>query len=417
MPKLLKIFAELPALKHRNYKIYLSGQFVSLIGTWMQQLAMGWMVYRLTHSAFWLGVSGFSSQIPMFLFGLFAGVIVDHVDRHKLLIWTQSLSALQAFILAALTISGKINLTELIILNFTLGLINCFDITGRQSFVIQMIKNKADLPNAIALNSSVVNMTRLIGPAIAGASIAVFGEGICFLLNGLSYIAVLIALFTIKVDKVKKLHFNVKKIFENISIGYHSTFGNSSIGAVIIFVAFISFFGAPFMNLLPALAASINGGGAHTLGWLSASAGLGSLVGALYLAYRKGPPDLAGIIAFGGLNLSAFMVVLYFVHSMPLILVAIFMTGLGMMLQMSSTNAVIQTLVDDDKRGRVMSFLTLGLFGSAPFGSLLMGFMAEHFGLEITFLINGTICFVGAYIFSNRASRINTHIIAHVQTN
>jgi MFS family permease len=170
----------LPALKHRNYKVYLSGQFISLIGTWMQQIAMSWLVFRLTNSAFWLGISGFASQIPMFLFGLFAGVIVDHVDRHKLLFWTQGLSALQAFILAALTFSGKINLTQLIILNFTLGMINCFDITGRQSFVIQMIKNKKDLPNAIAINSSIVNMTRLIGPAIAGATIAAVGEAMCF---------------------------------------------------------------------------------------------------------------------------------------------------------------------------------------------------------------------------------------------
>lgn len=404
-----------PALKHRNYKIYLSGQFVSLIGTWMQQLAMSWMVYRLTNSAFWLGVSGFSSQIPMFIFGLFAGVIVDHVDRHKLLIWTQSLSALQAFALAALTFSGKINLTELIILNFSLGMINCFDITGRQSFVVQMIKKREDLPNAIALNSSVVNMTRLIGPAIAGAAIASVGEGMCFLLNGISYIAVLIALFSIKVDKVKKKTFNVHKIFESIKDGYHSTFDNPSISAVIVFVAFISFFGTPYINVLPALAASMPNGGAHTLGWISAATGLGSLVGALFLAYRKGPPDLGAIIAFGGLNVGTFLIVLSRVHSLPFVLVSVFMTGLGMMLQMSSTNTIIQTLVEDDKRGRVISFLTLGLFGTAPFGSLLMGSMAEHMGLATTFLINGSICLVGAYLFIKQATKINSHIIAHVQ--
>lgn len=404
-----------PALKHRNYKIYLSGQFVSLIGTWMQQLAMSWMVYRLTNSAFWLGVSGFSSQIPMFIFGLFAGVIVDHVDRHKLLIWTQSLSAIQAFILAGLTLSGKINLTELIILNLTLGLINCFDITGRQSFVVQMIKNREDLPNAVALNSSIVNMTRLIGPAIAGVAIASVGEGMCFLLNGISYIAVLIALFSIKVDKVKKKKFNAKKILESISVGYQSTFNNPSIKAVIIFVAFISFFGTPYTNLYPALAASLHKGGAHTLGMISAAAGLGSLVGALYLAYRKGPPDLGAIIAFGGLNVGAFIIAISLVHELPLVLFSVFMTGLGMMLQMSSTNAIIQLLAEDDKRGRVMSFLTLGLFGSAPFGSLLMGSMAQHLGLPTTLLINGVICLIGAYFFIRQAPRINAHVVEHVQ--
>jgi MFS family permease len=406
-----------PALKHRNYKIYLTGQFVSLIGTWMQQLAMSWMVYKLTNSAFWLGVSGFSSQIPLFIFGLFAGVIVDHVDRHKLLIWTQSLSALQAFILAALTFSGKINLTELIILNISLGCINCFDITGRQSFVVQMVKNKKDLPNAIALNSSIVNLTRLIGPAIAGASIAIVGEGACFLINGLSYIAVLIALFSIKVDKIKSKKFNAKKIFESISIGYHATFGNSSIKAVILFVAFISFFGSPYFTLFPALAASLPNGGAHTLGWISSATGLGSLVGALYLAYRKGPPDLGGIIAFGGLNMGVFLMVLSRVSDLPFVLLAVFMAGFGIMLQMSSTNTIIQTLAEDEIRGRVISFLTLGLFGTAPFGSLLMGFMAEHLGLGTTFLINGTFCTIGSYFFIKQANSINAHIIEHVKNN
>lgn len=381
----------------------------------MQQLAMSWMIYRLTNSAFWLGIAGFASQIPMFLFGLFAGVIVDHVDRHKLLIWTQTFSALQAFTLAALTFSGKITLTQLIILNFTLGIINCFDITGRQSFVIQLIKDKKDLPNAIAINSSIVNMTRLIGPAIAGATIASVGEGMCFLLNGFSYIAVLLALFHIKVDKVKKLQFNVKKIFENINIGYHSTFDNPSISAVIIFVAFTCFFGTPYINLIPALAAKLPNGGAHIFGWISASTGLGSLVGALYLSYRKGPPDLGGIIGIGALNMGFFLVLLSRVHNLGLVLFAVFMIGLGMMLQLSSTNTVIQTLVEDDKRGRVISFLTLALFGTSPFGSLLMGSMAEHLGLEKTFFINGIICFIGALFFIKKSTKINAHIIAHIQ--
>ena len=404
-----------PALKHRNYKIYISGQFISLIGTWMQQLAMSWMIFRLTNSAFWLGVSGFASQIPLFLFGLFAGAIVDRVDRHKLLIWTQSLSAIQAFILAGLTFSGKINLTQLIILNVTLGIINCFDITGRQSFVVQLIKNKKDLPNAIAINSSVVNMTRLIGPAVAGATIAFVGEGMCFLLNGLSYISVLIALFNIKVDKVKKLKFNINKIFENIIVGHRSTFENPSISIIIQFVAFTCFFATPYVNFLPALSAKFPNGGAHFLGWISASTGLGSLLAALYLAYRKGPPDLGGVIGFGALIMGLSLASLAFFHNFILVLFIVFMIGFGMMLQLISTNTVIQTLVDDDKRGRVMSFLTFALFGFSPFGSLLMGAMSEHLNLDYTFLINGIICFIGSLYFIKRAPKINAHIIAHVQ--
>lgn len=406
----------LPALKHRNYRVYLSGQFVSLIGTWMQQLAMSWMVYRLTKSALWLGIAGFSSQIPMFIFGLFAGVIVDHVDRHKLLIWTQTLSALQAFTLAALTFSGKITLTQLIILEFTLGVVNCFDITGRQSFVIQLVKDKKDLPNAIALNSSIVNMSRLIGPAIAGATIAAVGEGVCFLINGLSYIAVLTALFHIKVEKVKKLHFDVKKIFQNIRVGYHSTFDNPTIGTVLIFLAFMCFFATPYINFIPALASKLPNGGAHALGWISASTGLGSLVGAIYLSSRKGPPDLGKIIGFAALNTGFFLVMLSQVHSLFLVMMVVFMIGLGVMLQLASTNTVIQTMVEDDKRGRVISFLTLALFGTAPFGSLAMGTFAEHTSLETTFLINGIICFTGALFFIQKGARINKHILAHAQT-
>ncbi len=403
-----------PALKHRNYRIYLSGQLISLTGTWMQQLAMSWMVFRLTHSAFWLGISGFSSQIPMFFFGLFAGAIVDHIDRHKLLIWTQSLSAIQAFILAALTFSGKINIYELIALNFSLGLINCFDITGRQSFVIQMVKNRTDLPNAIALNSSVVNLTRLIGPAIAAIAVASLGEGMCFLLNGFSYLAVLIALFSIKVEKVKTAVLDFQKIFNYISEGYHATFKNPSIKLVIIFVGFISFFGSPFINILPAIAAQLPGGGVHTLGWISASTGFGSLVGALYLAYRRGPPELAKIICTGGLLMGIFLIALSLSANLPAVLICVFITGLGMMLQLSSTNAVIQSLVEDDKRARVISFLTLALFGAGPFGSLLMGYLAEHIGLSKTFLINGTLCVLGGIFFAKKAVSINEHIHAHL---
>lgn len=405
----------LPALKHRNYKIYISGQFISLVGTWMQQLAMSWMVFRLTNSAFWLGVSGFASQVPMFFFGLFAGVIVDHIDRHKLLLWTQGLSALQALILAALTFTGKITLFQLITLNFTLGLINCFDITGRQSFVIQLIKDKKDLPNAIAINSTIVNMTRLIGPAIAGATIAVVGEGMCFLINGVSYIAVLIALFNIKIDKVKSIKFNFKNIFDHIHIGYHSTFKNPSIAAVIYFVAFMCFFGSPYINFMPALAAKLSNNGAHVLGWITTSTGLGSLVGALYLAVRKGPPDLAIIIGVGGVLTGLFLLLLAFAHSLILVLIFVFMIGLGIMLQLSSTNTVIQTLVEDGKRGRVLSFLTLALFGTTPFGSLLMGAMTNHISLEKTFLYAGIICFIGSLYFMKKTIRINAHIISHVQ--
>ena len=403
-----------PALKHRNYKIYRTGQMVSLVGTWMQQLAMSWMVYRLTNSAFWLGIAGFSSQIPMFFFGLFAGLIVDHVDRHKLLVWTQSLSALQAFTLAFLTISGRINLTDLIVLNFSLGLINCFDITGRQSFVIQMVKDRADLPNAIALNSSVVNLTRLIGPAIAGAAIASLGEGMCFLLNGASYLAVLLALFSIRVDKINSPRFDVKKIFKNIEEGYHATFKNESIRSIIILAAIISFFGSPFINILPAVAAKLPNGGAKTLGWISAATGLGSLVAALFLALKKGPPKLAGVIGAGAVIIGIFLISLGKSDSLPLVVISVFFSGMGLMLQLSASNAAIQILVRDDLRGRVFSFFTLAMFGAGPFGSLLMGYCGEHFGLTWTFMACGIFCTLGSFYFYKKIQTINQSLQLHL---
>lgn len=400
-----------PALKHRAYKIYLSGQMVSLIGTWMQQLAMSWMVYKLTKSAFWLGFAGFSSQIPMFFFGLFAGVIVDHIDRHKLLIWTQSLSALQAFILAYLTLSGKITLVQLIILNFSLGLINCFDITGRQSFVVQMIKDRKDLPNAIALNSSVVNLTRLIGPAIAGAAIASIGEGMCFLINGISYLAVLAALFSIHVEKVNPAVLDVKKIFNSINEGFSAVFKSDSMKAIMLFVAIISFFGSPFINILPAIAATLPSGGAKTLGWLSASTGLGSLVAALYLAFREGPPKLAHIINAGGIFMGIFLLTLARSHTLFTVLISVFMTGLGMMFLMSTSNAVIQILVEDQKRGRVISIFTLAMFGAGPFGSLAMGYAGEHLGLMPTFTVCGVMCLLGSLYFYRQVRSINEQLL------
>lgn len=401
----------LPALKHRNYRIYLSGQFVSLIGTWMQQLAMSWMIYKLTKSTMWLGIAGFSAQIPMFIFGLFAGVIVDHVNRHKLLIWTQMLSAVQAFILAALTLSGKINLTELIILDFTLGTINAFDMTTRQAFIIQMVKDKKDLPNAIALNSTVINMTRLIGPAIAGIMIATFGEGMCFLINGCSYIAVLIALLNIKVDAQVKVHFNQKKIMESLKVGYHATFNNKTISTILFFLSFMSLFGMPYTTLFPALAAKVSNGGAHTLGWLTSCVGVGSLVSALYLVNRKGPPTLAKIVGCAAVAFAFFIMILSRLDNFHFILFSVFTTGMSMMLQLSSTNAMVQSVVDDDKRGRIMSFFNVALLGVVPFGSLLMGFLAEHVGIHNALLINGGICLIGALFYLRRAPAIDKYIL------
>jgi MFS family permease len=402
-----------PALKHKNYRVYISGQFISLMGTSMQQLAMSWMIYRMTNSPMWLGIAGFSAQIPMFIFGLFAGVIVDHVNRHKLLIWTQVLACLQAFALAALTFSGKVTLTQLIILDFTLGTINAFDMTTRQAFVVQIVKGKKDLPNAIAINSSVVNLTRLLGPAFAGAMIAYVGEGMCFLINGISYIGVISALLYLKVDPHVAVEFNYKKAISGLKVGFNATFRNENVRNILTFLAFISLFGIPYTSFFPALAAKVPNGGAHALGWITSCVGIGSFLSALYLSNRKGLPTLARIVGAAGIAFSIFLIILSRLDNFQFILLSVFTTGMTMMLQLASSNTMIQSTVDDDKRGRVLSFFNVSLLGIAPFGSLLMGFSAEHLGLHTALLINGCICLIGAtYFYLTKAKQINEFVLA-----
>lgn len=402
-----------PALKHRNYRVYISGQFISLMGTSMQQLAMSWMIYRMTNSPMWLGIAGFSAQIPMFIFGLFAGVIVDHVDRKKLLIWTQILAGLQAFVLAALTFSGEITLAQLLILDFTLGTINAFDMTTRQAFVVQVVKGKQDLPNAIAINSSVTNLTRLLGPAFAGAMIAMVGEGMCFLINGVSYIAVLIALLYLKVDPHIPVEFHARKVMSGLKVGFDATFKNESIRNILLFLGFISLFGIPYTSFFPAIAAKVPNGGANALGWITSCVGIGSFLSALYLSNRKGLPTLARIVGASGIAFSLFLIVLSRLDNFHFILFSVFTTGMTMMLQLASSNTMIQSTVDDDKRGRVLSFFNVSLLGIAPFGSLIMGFSAEHLGLHTALLINGLVCLVGASIFFlYKAQKINDYVLA-----
>jgi MFS family permease len=406
----------LPALKHKNFRVYISGQFISLMGTSMQQLAMSWMIYRLTNSPMWLGIAGFSAQIPMFVFGLFAGVIVDHVDRRKLLIWTQVLAGLQAFVLAALTFSGKITLYELIILDFTLGTINAFDMTTRQAFIVQIVKGKKDLPNAVAINSSVNNLTRLLGPAFAGAMIAIVGEGMCFLINGISYIAVLIALLYLEVDKHIPVEFHAKKVLSGLKVGFDATYKNESIRNILLFLGFISLFGIPYTSFFPAIAAKVPNGGAHALGWITSCVGVGSFLSAIYLSNRQGRPTLGRVVGAAGIGFSIFLIILSRLDNFHFILLSVFTTGMTMMLQLASSNTMIQSTVDDDKRGRVLSFFNVALLGIAPFGSLIMGFSAEHLGLHTALLINGSICLMGALIFYiYKAKKINEYILVRAE--
>lgn len=400
-----------PALKHKNYRIYISGQFISFMGTSMQQLAMSWMIYKLTNSPFWLGFAGFIAQLPMFLFGLFAGVIVDHVNRHKLLMWTQALAGLQALVLAALTFTGHITLAHLLILDFTLGTINAFDMTTRQAFVVQIVKGKQDLPNAIAINSSVTNLTRLLGPAFAGFLIAYVGEAWCFLINGISYIAVLAALFYMKVDPYIPVVFHPKKILTGLKVGFDSTFKNENTRNILFFLSFLSFFGMPYVVFFPAIAANIPNGGSHALGWITSAVGVGSFLSALYLSSRKNKPTLARIVGAAGMIFGLLLIILSRVNNFYFILFCVFSTGMAMMMQLASSNTMIQSTVDDDKRGRTLSFFNVSLLGVVPFGSLIMGYSAEYLGLHTALLINGIIMLIGASIFFTKGHKINEFVM------
>ena len=395
----------LRALRYRNYRLFFGGQSVSLIGTWMTRIATSWLVYRLTHSAFLLGVAGFSLQIPILLLGPFAGVWVDRLDRHRVLVITQILSMIQSFGLAALALSGRITVGEIIALSLFQGAINAFDMPARQAFVVQMVEDRADLSNAIALNSSMVNGARLIGPSLAGIIIAAFGEGYCFLIDGFSYIAVIISLLMMQIA-AQPARASRSHVLHELRDGWNYVAHFAPIRGILLLLALISLVGMPYTVLMPIFAGTILHGGAHTLGFLMAASGVGALVGALVLATRRSVVGLGRVIAMTsagfGVGLVAFANSRWLLLSLGLLMV----TGFCMMTQMASTNTILQTIVDEDKRGRVMSFYSMAFQGTAPFGSLIAGAAAARIGAPYTLMIGGSLCVVGAIWFCTELPRI-----------
>lgn len=389
------------ALRYRNYRLFFGGQTLSLIGTWMQRIAMGWLVYRLTDSAFLLGVVGFAGQIPGFLVGPFAGVIADRVNRHRMLIATQVLAMIQATILAALVLTGGIEVWHLIALSVFLGFIMGFEIPARQSFLVQMVENKEDLGNAIALNSSMFNLARLVGPSVAGILIAAVGEGICFLLNAVSFIAVIGALLAMKVTPIKTETADTH-LLKGLKEGFSYAFGFAPIKAIILLFALVSLMGMPYQVLMPIFARDVLQGGPHTLGFLMGATGVGALVGAFYLASRKSVVGLGKMIALAAGLFGAGLVVFSMSHFLWLSLFLVLIVGFGMMVQMASSNTVLQTVVEDDKRGRVMSLYAMAFMGMAPLGSLLAGSLASKIGAPYTLLIGGSFCVLGSLLFARK---------------
>jgi len=388
----------LRALRSRNYRLFFAGQSVSLIGTWMTRLAMSWIVYQLTDSAFLLGLTSFVGQIPAFFVAPIAGVWLDRWNRHRVLVITQVLAMIQSFALATLAFTGWINLWWVIGLALMQGLINAFDMPARQAFVIEMIEERADLGNAIALNSSMVNGAKLVGPAIAGVLVATAGAGFCFLIDGISYIAVIYSLLAMRVASARP-HLARKGALQELGDGWKYVVESPAIRSILLLLALTSVIGMPYTVLMPLVAADILHGGAHTLGFLMAMSGVGALASAIGLALRRSVIGLGKRIAISAAVFGGGLVFLGLSRSLTISLLLMTVTGFGMMQQMAASNTILQTIAADDKRGRVMSFYTLSILGMNPIGSLLAGSVAAKLGVPATMIGAGAICLAGAAWF------------------
>ncbi len=392
------------ALSHRNYRLFYFGQGISLIGTWMQQIAMIWLVYRITGSAFMLGLVAFCGQIPTFFLAPMGGVIADRWNRHRLMVFNQSVAMLQAFILAFLTLTHLIQVWIIIPLGIILGIVNSFDMPVRQSFIIEMVDNRDDLANAIALNSSLVNAARLIGPSIAGIIVATVGEGLCFLFNGISYIAVILALLAMRIKEVHR-PYEEQHVFEKLKEGFLYVVGFRPIRSILLLLGLMSLMGVQAV-IMPVYVKEILHGGPHEFGFLMAAMGCGSLTGAVYLAGRKNVRGLIKRIGYAASLFGVSLLILSVTKVFLLAVIIIYSGGLGMMMQMASSNTIIQTLADDDKRGRVMSFYAMAFLGMAPFGSFLAGTLTTSIGISWTMALGGVICLIGAGLFMRDVPKI-----------
>jgi MFS family permease len=386
------------ALRHRNFRLFFAGQSISLIGTWMTRIATSWLVYKLTGSALVLGTVSFAGQIPTFLLAPFAGVWIDRLERRQVLVWTQSLAMVQSLLLAALTFSGYINVPWILGLSILQGCINAFDMPGRQSFMVQMVEDRADLGNAIAINSSMVNMARLIGPSLAGMIIAVSSEAWCFLIDGLSYLAVIASLLAMRVNVAAVGRKSTSTLTE-LKEGWTYVAGFLPIRTILSLFAVVSLMGMPFVVLMPIFAAKVLHGGPHTLGFLMGAMGVGALISALSLAARKSVRGLIRIIPISAMVFGLGLIGFGLSRFLWLSLIAVLVAGMGMMQGMAASNTVIQTIVSEDKRGRVMSYYTMAFVGMAPFGSLLAGAMASAIGAPMTVIVSGGAVIVGAAWF------------------
>lgn len=389
----------LPALRSRNYQLFFAGQGISLIGTWMTQLATIWLVYDLTKSPLMLGVVGFSSQIPNFFLAPFGGVFVDRFSRYRTLISTQILAMMQSLTLAALALTGVIEVWHIIALSLLQGFINALDAPARQAFVPELVDRREDLANAIAINSTMVNGARLIGPAIGGLLIARVGTAYCFLIDGLSYIAVIAALLAMKVKPWKNVVPDGNPL-QKVKEGFVYAFSFPPIRSVLLLSALVSLMGLQNTILVPVIAEQVLKGGAESLGFLMAASGVGALTGGIYLTTRQTILGIGKLIALAPAILGIGLIAFSLSRFLPLSLFTMLFVGLGTILQIAASNTFLQTIVEDEKRGRLMSLYTMSFLGMIPVGNLLGGFLASHIGAPNTLIIDGIVCILGSIIFS-----------------
>jgi MFS family permease len=393
------------SLRHRNYRLYLIGQLVSVCGTWMQQVAQSWLVYRLTGSATLLGVVGFATQIPVFLLGAIGGVVSDRYSAHRVAVWTQTFALIQAVLLAGLTLAGWVQPAHIVVLGAILGIVNAFDMPARQALVHKLVSID-DLPNAVALNSSMINAARIIGPGIAGIVVAWLGEGACFSINAISYLAVIVALLAMKFAPRQTISAKPVSLAHSLREGFRYTVETIPIRDVLVLLSVVGVLGMPYITLMPVFAADVYKSGADALGLMMGAVGLGALAGALGLARRKSVIGLGRVIALAttgfGLGLIAFSFSKLFWLSL-LLLTAV---GMGWMVQIAACNTALQTLADDAMRGRVMSLFSMMLVGMAPFGSLIAGWASDRIGAPSVVAIGGAGCMLAGILFARHLPRL-----------
>lgn len=393
------------ALQHRNYKLFFSGQSISLVGTWITRVATSWLVYRLTNSELLLGIVGFAGQIPLLLLAPFAGVLVDRWNRHTLLVVTQVLSALQSVALAVLALLDIITVHEIIALQLLQGIINAFETPARQAFIFEMVDDPEDIPNAIALNSSMFNASRIVGPTIAGLLIAAVGEGWCFGIDAVSYLAVIATLLAMKFSRRGERPPR-KQMVDELREGVRYSFGFAPVRSLLTQVAIVSVMGMPYAVLMPVIAKQVLHGGPNTLGILMTAVGSGALLGTVYLASRRSIVGLGKVIVAATAMLGVGLIAFSLSHSLMLSLIVLPLVGAGMMLQSASANTILQTVVAPELRGRVMAFYTMAILGTQPIGSLVAGAIADRIGAQHTILIGAIVCLFGGAWFSFMRPRL-----------